>query len=382
MDVFKFIDDSVRGAIRFVADFLRTTATLVLHPVRGPYRLMARYRREAVPQISPITYLALAFIVASLAPVLATEGERGSELSKGLARLFATGSLSSDIVPFLIGVIMGTVTIDVLLQTLSRRLSGTRRERFVGIMEYYLGAFLLVLFPLVNAVNSLLGEETAIRLFAIPFGWIAFFITIHFYSLLFRRRKYHAWMRRVRRVPRGLRRDGFMPSLGKAAKEARSLGILWFVWTYLMLTVWILAWLVPFLILGLGMAANVETARWLSERPDGTAVLTVAGLQCGLDGDLAMARATFWNGSEWPALNWSTRISVRPVARDGSRGPALRWDRRLPDNRRDDLVLPGGSLELTGRVSGLERQSLPADAARDWPCVLESGDGSVGLRGI
>ncbi len=380
MDVFKFIDDSVRGAIRFVYDFLRSTATLVLHPVRGPYRLMARYRRGDISQISPITYLTLALIVASLAPVLANERDRGSELGKGLARLFATGAMSSDIVPILIGVIVGAIAFDSLLRILSQRLPAARRERFVGILEYCFGAFVLILFPLANTARAFFGEE-GVNVVAIPILWLAFFLTMHFYSLLLRRRKYLAWMRRVSRVPAGVWRDGFLPSLGKGARRARSLGILWFVRAYFMTIVWTLAWLVPFFILMLAVMASVGTTQWLSERPDGAAVLTVAELRCGLGGDPAMARAIFWNGSERPALNWSGRLSVRRLAPDGRRGPLLRWHARIPESRRGDLILPGDSIELTGRIAGLEQQPLPAGAARGWPCVLESS-GDVRLAGI
>jgi hypothetical protein len=381
VDVFKFLDDAVRGTVSFVYDFLNSTLVIVRHPIAGPSRLWRASRDPAKKQIGPTTYLTLAFLIASLAPVLATERDRGSEIGKALTRLIATGSLTSDIVPILIGVIVGTICIDVLLRIISQRLSATRRERFVGVLEYCIGMYLLILAPLANAAQAFLSEETATVVFTAPSTWIVFFLTIHFYALLFRRRRYYAWLRRVARVPRELRRDGFMLSLRKGAKGAWSLGFLWFAKAYLMLAVWALACLAPMSILLLAILANAETARWLSERPDGTAVLTVAGLRCGLDGDPLAARAILWNGSERPALDWSGRIWVRRVASDGLPGPRLRWHVRLPENRRGDLLLPGESMELAGRISGLTSQSLPAAAMRGWPCILEGG-GNVRLAGV
>lgn len=376
MDVFKFLDDAVRGTVAFVYGFARSTLTLVVHPLRGPARLIAAARDPAASQIGPTTYLALAFAIAPL--VLEALGGAENVPVPGmpdLARLLATGSLAGGLGSLLAGAVAGTITIDALLRLIGRlRLAGARHRRFVAVMEYEIGLS-CALGWLLMTLGMIWQMRPVFYLGLVPFYLLVALMGFHFYSLLLRRPRPYASAkglgRRLRRlvgIGAGLRHLVRRPARLRALLGATlraSAGLL----------AGLLLLPVPFLIQLAGVFAQSRTATWLAGEQVRAAVVLL-DLNCDFAASPGAVRALAWNGSGKPAIGWLDHLALELQA--DYRGPrALAWRPARDPAQPSDLLMPGTVRALRGELVGPIPESIRTRRLRNPRCIAFARGGSV-----
>jgi hypothetical protein len=375
MDVFKFLDEAVRGAIFFFYSIVATTLTMVRHPVAGPGRLWLASRTPAARQISPLTYLAAMFVVLSLAQSVSLReaGPGGGAEFAGLARLFATGSVSSELVPLLAGALTATILVDALLRALARwRFRARRAEKFVAVMEYGSGFFLLFGGTLVVIISSFLAEEYASAI-SVPLIYAAGSLpALHLYGQLSKSRR---WYGLIRTLPRKVRRTGQAGAsawlawlgrrLARPGKTLRLLGI-----GYLKVIAGMFVTLLAASIPTGGIVVGRVAGDWLRDLQRPFAAVTLLNLECDLAHE-PIVRAIAWNNSSKPAAEWLRHVRFKISDEFGPRYDIeprrLAWTlpRDAPGPR--DLLLPGQVVGLEGTI----RPAPGAPAPVDWPDVEE-----------
>ena len=378
MDVFKFLDDAVRGTVAFVYGFARSTLTLVVHPLRGPARLIAAARDPAASQIGPTTYLALAFAIMPL--VLEALGGAENVPVPGmpdLARLLATGSLAGGLGSLLAGAVAGTITIDALLRLIGRlRLAGARHRRFVAVMEYEIG-----LFYGVGLLLMLLGvawqRKPVFYLGLVPFYLLVGLMGFHFYSLLLRRPRPYAFAKGLGRRLRHARlagiRAGVRHPVRRPARPRALLGAALRVSAGLLAGLLLLP--VPFLIELAGAVAQSRTATWLAGEQARPAVVLL-DLQCDFAAAPSAVRAFAWNGSDAPAIGWLDHVAFELRA-DWRSPRALAWRPPRDPAQPSDLLMPGTVRALRGELVGPIPESIRTRRLSNPRCLAFARGGSV-----
>lgn len=383
MDIFAFLDGSVRGTVNFIYDLLRTTVTLVTKPVAGPLRLWQHYRSGSENRISPLTYLTLILVLVSFAyPAFQPfVGNRpGLDLLANFAALLTTGSITTALIPLLGGAIAGSVVMELILRALGLALRrGNRRERFIGVMEYELGGFLLIIIGSL-LLQQLTSENTGTAIVILPFYAAAFVIAVHFYGQLLGKPR---WYRFAHSLPRKLEQtfragpsswsSWMLERMRHPLTTLKSLAI-----AYLKLFLALLMIFPPFFIVGAGLFTRGVATNWLVEQQQPTATITFLQFHCDLATTPMSAGAVAWNSSSKPALGWKANLRVELT--DGNVERSLIWTPHWTDGRSGDLLKPGETGSLEGPLSLAGNRIAIDQVGTGAKCQLSNAPNGIAVR--
>jgi hypothetical protein len=372
MNIFKFLDDTIRGTILFVFNFIGSTVTLLARPLTGSRRLLHSFRDADARQISSVAYLTIAIGIASRIWPLANafEEERGGLVGSfvtKVAKFATTGSTAGGFFPFIAGALCGSMLLCAALRlvALGRGFAGARYHAFVTRMEYQFGAFIMIGSLAVFVADTALIDKAVLPMLGLLLIMlVALASAVQFYSTLVRTPRLLGLARALVRSAKLLRTNGWS-AFEDAQAEAyrRWLGIRFksgarpFVHTVvavlLLSGLWILSLFCVGVAAGTVFAASTAS-NWIQRQEEGdTRPIVLIAFACDL-GKQPSATVLAWNRSSEPVVNWTRELVAEVHGLDGGTFDdilfPLHWRPQFISPREADVLAPGESAVLRGPV--------------------------------
>lgn len=345
MNVFKILDEAIRGAILFVFDYFYISYIILRHPSSGATRLARRARRSGTDQLSSLTYLALSMLAAiAMLNSLVFRPGYSSETSGPVevSRFFAGSSIGSN-AHLIIGAFAATALLAAFIRLITRWTTNTpdQSASFVAGAEYIVGLSALCASTWPWTADILTrwasrrdywsysnGIEIALFVVIIPFFVLSSVALGNHLEANLRRKRGVKPAARLRRGKATWSYEVFLASLALTGSLA---------------------------ILMAAMLVGRSLAGFLLEEERGARPLRLEAFSCDLMTPRPTAAVVIQNLSPRDGYGWledlELSVYASPARRGGLRSFPLVWQKQIAGNRHTDFIARGEWVEVSGDVA-------------------------------